>query len=320
VRWPAAPSSDDPGSSANLDVEVAAETLQRDVVPELGFDLDGRCTCNPDPASCVPKSNQADMQCDQSGGRDVMANTLVPTWAALGLTALSQSSLNSDLRVGRAGALIRIHNYNGLANDKLVILEFFGKAWIPPVGSVEQYTRRDGSDTWSVYRDSVVGVSTAIEQDIAAYVTDHVLVAKLRTATIALRPNTGVVDNPLVVELLDAVLVGTLVPSDRGFRLESAQIAGRWPAHKALLSFGALSDSSGFICGTHPFFVPLRAQVCGTLDIASARADDNTGAPCDAMSIAFGFSAGHAHVGSPLDPPMVQPNCPAGWAPNCNVP
>jgi hypothetical protein len=324
VRWPSAPSTEDgPGdagpSATGPDFELAAETLLLDVTPDLGFDLDGRCTC-PDTTSCTPSSGRSDLQCDESGGRDIMANKFLESWVALGETALSQQSLQSDLSHGRAGTLLRIHNYNGLANDKLVILEFFGRAWIPPVGGVDRSTMLDGSDTWSVYTSSIVGVTTAIEQDIAAYVSNHVLVAKLVTATIALRPHTGANDNPLIVEFHDAVLTGTLVPTDRGFRIEDGQLAGRWPAHKALLALGALADSNGFLCGTHPFAMTLQAQVCANLDIMSERANDNTGDACDSMSIAIGFSAGPAHVGPAADPPIVPNNCPPDWNPVCTGP
>jgi hypothetical protein len=303
-----------------VEFEVAAETLQLDVVPELGLDLDARCSCRPDAPSCTARMGRPDLQCDEPGGRDVMANKFLQSWVALGETALSQDSLRDDLAHGRAGTLIRLHNYNGLANDKFVILEFFGKAWIPPVGGIDQPTHRDGTDVWSVYGDSIVGATTAIEQDIAGFVKDHVLVAKLRTATFALRPHTGANDNPLVVELHDAILTGTLVPSDRGFRIDAGQVTGRWPAHKALLALGALADSNGFLCGSHPFYATLHTQVCDNLDIVSARADDNAGAACDAMSLALGFAAGPAHIGPARDPFIVTGNCPPGWTPTCNGP
>jgi hypothetical protein len=327
IRWPPPPDTDDGVGEGGApgDIELAAETLVLDPtlpdssVPnvDLGLDLDGRCTCHPHPASCVPHAGRADLQCDESGGRDIMANKFLQSWVALGETALSQDALRSDLAHGRAGTLLRIDNYNGLANDKFVVVEFFGRAWIPPVGSVYLPTAKDGSDEWSVYTSSVVGVSTALEQDVAAYVKDHVLVARLVTATIALRPNTGMYDNPLIVEFHDAVLMGTLVPTDRGFRLASAQLAGRWPAQKALLSFSALADANGFLCGNHPFAGLLQTQVCDNLDISSQRANDNTGTMCDSMSIAIGFEAGPAHVGPAKDPPVVPNNCPAGWNPTC---
>jgi hypothetical protein len=327
IRWPPPPDTDDGVGEGGApgDIELAAETivLEPDLpdssVPNvnLGVDLDNRCTCHGQGPSCLPPSGRSDLQCDESGGRDIMANKFLQSWVALGETALSQDSLGRDLANGRAGTLLRIHNYNGLANDKLVIVEFFGRAWIPPVGGVEQPAAKDGSDVWSVYSSSIVGVSTALEQDIAAYVTDHVLVAKLVTATVALRPNTGVYDNPVVVELHDAVLMGTLVPSDRGFRLASGQLAGRWPAQRALLAFSALADSNGFLCGNHPFASILQQQVCDNVDISSQRANDNTGTACDAMSLAIGFDAGPAHIGTAQDPTVVPSNCPAGWNPTC---
>jgi hypothetical protein len=216
--------------------------------------------------------------------------------------------------------VLRIHNYNGLANDKFVIVEFFGRVWIPPVGGVDEPTKLDGSDVWSPYKSSIVGASTAIEQDIAAYVSDHVLVAKLVQATISLRPHTGANDNALIVELHDAVLTGTVVVDDRGVRIESGQLAGRWSAHRALIALGDLADSSGFLCGNHPFATTLQAQVCDNLDIVSERANDNTNAPCDAMSLAIGFAAAPAEIGAAADPPHVDNNCPAGWNPTCSGP
>ncbi len=319
VRWPAPPDhDDDPGGGAGTEFELAAESLQLDVTPDFGLDLDGKCTC-PDAPSCSPRMGRLDLQCDEPGGRDVMANKFLQSWVALGETALSQAALGNDLADGRAGALFRIHNYNGLANDKFIIVEFFGQTWIPPVGGVDQATRRDGSDRWSLYTGSIVGARTSVQEDIAAYVTDHVFVARLNTATIALRPNTGVYDNPLVIVLNDAILTGTLVPTERGFRVESGQLSGRWAATDAFTAIAQLADANGFLCGTHPFFVALKTQICENLDIASVRASDNTGATCDAMSLALGFTAGPAQIGNEIpNPPTVENNCPTSPKPSCN--
>ena len=153
---------------------------------------------------------------------------------------------------GAAGAMLKISDYNGAANDPVVTLEFFGKAWMPlDDAGVQPTPRKDGTDTWTVYPDTVGFISAgphAIQRDSLAYVTNHTLVAHLLDATIALRPETGVNDNPLVIEVHDAFMTAKLVSTDRGFRIESAMLGGRWPSERILKSFATLADVNGSIC------------------------------------------------------------------------
>jgi len=323
-RVPPRPTVDDNPTGAAPELVLALETLQVKDEPgkELGFDLDGRCTC-PDVSACLLNGTPLDKTCALApGGRDIVGNFLLGQFAAKE-TAFSQDALQMRLAKGAAGAILKITDYNGAANDPAVTLEFFGEAWMPlDDAGVQPTPRKDGTDTWTVYPDTVGFISAgpqAIQRDTVAYVTNHTLVAHLLDATIALRPDTGVNDNPLVIEVHDAFMTAKLVSTDRGFRLESAMLGGRWPSDRILKSFATLADVNGSICKNSGSYLLLKVGVCATQDIASKQADDNHQAPCNAVSWGFGFTAGPAHIDPiPKSPTFVQNDCGDDWAPTCD--
>ena len=186
-----------------------------------------------------------DKTCQQApGGRDIVANFLLGQVAAKE-TSFSQASLQARLDAGAASTLLRISDYNGRANDQAVTLELFGKAWMPqPDGGTQPTPRKDGTDTWTVYVDTVGFGSEAIQRDVLAYVNNHTLVAHLLDATIAMRPHTSVNDK--------LRRRASRLPSSQGRRqqsvedfAESATLAGRWPSDQILKSFGTFADVGG---------------------------------------------------------------------------
>jgi hypothetical protein len=317
---PPRPAKDDDPSRAIDLPEMAIETIQLEDDGHIGLDIDNRCSTAADPTgACELRSQPTPYVWDgESDGRDITGNKLLVDLVEQGETAFSQASLQKRLDAGAFGGVIRLRKYNGLANDQLVTVELFGKAWMQPDDAGAQPTpRRDGSDTWTVYPDTTV-LDIAVEQDLAAYVTDHTLVAHFKVATVALRPGTGVNDNPFIMEFHDATLTGKLVPADRGFRLESGNLAGRWPSDKILASFGALANEDGFICRSHPFYILLQVQLCATPDVMADSTQDNTMKPCDAVSFGLGFTAGPAHIGAVPAAPTLDPStCGDDWQPTC---
>jgi hypothetical protein len=320
AREPPRPSKDDDPSRVIDLPEMAIETLEIEDDGHVGLDIDHHCSTSADPTgACELPSQPTPYVWDgEPDGRDITGNKLMVDLVDQGETAFSQTSLQKRLDAGAFGGLIRLRKYNGLANDQLVTVEFFGKAWMQPDDAGAQpIPRRDGSDTWTVYPDSTV-LDIAVEQDLAAYVTNYTLVAHLKVASVALRPDTGNNDNPFVMEFHDAILIGKLVPTDHGFRMEGGNLAGRIPSNRLLASFGSLANGDGFICRTHPFYLLLQIQLCAARDVMADSAQDDTKKTCDAVSFGMGFTAGPAHIGAvPASPALEPSTCGDDWQPTC---
>jgi hypothetical protein len=324
ARAPLRPNRDDDPNGAVMPFVLAMETFQFDDDGRIGFDLDGRCTTCPDalPSSCNLRAAPTPLVCDGiPDGRDLTGNAMLDQLVAEGETAFSQKDLQQGLDAGAHGALLRISRYNGRADDQAVTLEFFGETWMPPQeGGAQPLLRRDGSDEWTVYQESVILLNASAEQDLSAYVSDYTLVAHLAKATIALRPGTGTNDNGFIMHLRDVTLTAKLEPSDGGgYRAVGGNFGGRWEGNDILKSFGALATEAGSICGSHPFYLFLRAQVCAALDIMADQANDNTNQTCNAVSFGLGFTAGPARIAdTPLSPIVAPGTCGDDWNPTCD--
>jgi hypothetical protein len=135
-------------------------------------------------------------------------------------------------------------------------------------------------------------------------VSNGVLVARVPKAAFGL--GVGTVDAATVV------LMGTLTRALGSYGLVAGQVAGRITSHSILslisLLFDPVSPTMN-ICGTDPTYTTVRQAVCGALDIASDSLKDNTGAPCDAISVGFGFEAFPARLGPPVSIGYHVPGC-----------
>jgi hypothetical protein len=319
---PGPPATDDTpdGGDGGVDLVFAIDTLdlgqnatgQFDPNHPLGFDLDGVCTCIDDGG---PSCTGPALTCDTAGGRDEAANQML---AILGAEDghLSQASLQTRIAGGAFGLLLHIHDYNGLANDKSVVVEYF-----PSPGS-QGPPGNDGGTAWYVTPESVLNGSpgqwVSIYQDLQAYVTDHVLVSHLASFPLLVLPSTGGNDNPITFELGNVVAQVTMVQSGSSWSLQNGQVGARWATSAALYSFHTLSDTGGnSLCGNNPTYQLVSSGVCAQADIASDPANDGKGLPCDALSVGLGFTASQALLGDELDPTIVPSVCPDGWAPMC---
>ena len=79
-------------------------------------------------------------------------------------------------------------------------------------------------------------------------------------------------------------------------------IDGRWATGSLLSSLAALHDplssKGGFLCGTDNTYAIAKNEICSAMDIAADPKLDQTGAPCDAVSVAVGFTADPAQLGA----------------------
>jgi hypothetical protein len=123
----------------------------------------------------------------------------------------------------------------------------------------------------------------------------------------------------IVLDLSGSIVTAHLVQTQGGWSLQDGLLAGRWSTRKLLTSLSALTDpfmSSQYLCGTDPTYGSLKTQICAAADLTTDPKLDRTGAPCSALSVAFGFTAMPARLGEVYDKgPMVMGCGPDGGAP-----
>lgn len=325
ARWPSRPP---PSSAATDAVEIVAALDSLDfgtgrdggVPPTFGYDLDGVCTCASPTAlsTCVAPDSGAP-PCDLADGRDNNVALILDKFARAS-TAFQPAQTNAALRAGEFGLLVRVRGYNGLADDSSVEVALFGSAGTerddagvpkPPVG--------DGHDRWTVDPASLVGGTAPPYVPVAADTNAYVSQFKL-VATVDFRIAVGVGTGVSVVDLKGSVVVGKLVKQAIGYRVEEGIVAGRWPTSKLLPSLEVFPDPldpSRFLCGDSPAYPIVKDLVCSARDIVSDVKQDNTGAPCDAVSVGIEFSAAPAELGAVLTPPPRAKPCGPQWADDC---
>jgi hypothetical protein len=313
-RWPGRPAQDDPSTGPDISITNALRTLDfglRDggLAVAYGYDLDGLCTCAPDPESCLPVARDGapppPKHCDFEAGVDNALGGLLGRFSQLP-NFFAQDYINGQLAKGVYGAVVRISGYNGKPNDQFVNLEIFSSNGTngtqmgfptPP--------KYDGTDVWTVDPTAVVGgvvpdggEPKAKSSTSDAYVANGVLVAKLDFPISVGAANN---DGTVTIELKDSVVTAKLVPQGSSWRLDEGLITGRWSTAKMLPSLQVLRDPfdiSQPLCGANVTYGELKKQICNAQDIGPSSAEDGKNAPCSALSVGFGFTSFPALIGS----------------------
>lgn len=314
--WPSPPAAADP-SNEDVEVIVAVRTVdfgEGDLTsgPLVGFDLDGRCSCADDGPTCMTPE-PAKQACDGPQGID---NGIAELFGA---AAIFDESFTSTYHATRADAgawsiLVRIRGYNGEANDNQVQVAMF------PSGGLDEDPCHDGSppawdgsDAWPIMSVSLEGpggggggggaggaacgdpepAGYSLENpkyvDDAAYVTNHVLVASLPEAGIALDA-TGA-----GINLVGGFLTGTLEQVGGAWHLTNGTLAGRWPLADLFGAFSDLGSDGDGLCTDDSTYQLIRDAICGKRDI-TAQISGPT-ATCDAVSFGMAFQAEPAQLG-----------------------
>ena len=327
ATYPDRPAGDDDAGADAGDIVLAVQRF--DFAPNVdggvlrGYDLDQRCTC-PGASSCVPLKG-APTICDDDAGRDNSGAQLLDTFTKVA-SAFSPQKLNQKLQNGEFGLIVRIRNYNGTANDTSVEAALFLSNGTPSAtdGGPPIVPKLDGNDSWTIDPQSLLGgvappyIPQPNSTDTAAYVSDGVVVASLANADLELNAGSGL--GSLRVNLTGVVVTGRLVPNGTGgYRVDDGVITGRWPSQKFLTSLAPIKDpiTTDYLCGDASTYGSLKTLICKNLDVTSFPQNDNTSAPCDAISIALGFAAGTAKLG-PVNAGVApsQP-CGAQWVDEC---
>jgi hypothetical protein len=76
-------------------------------------------------------------------------------------------------------------------------------------------------------------------------------------------------------------------------------------------------DGTRFLCGDSPAYASIKGLICGGQDIVSDIRQDNTGAPCDSVSVAIAFTSTPAILGKVLPPPAPVKPCGPQWTDDC---
>lgn len=343
ATYPIRPTADDPSTTQNVPVVAAMEALDVGLgdggpispnapLPPLGWDLDGVCTC-PDPPSCMQAHGPPN--CDDDAGRD---HTGLELFRRLGPSAqMSNAAANQALQIGEYGLVVQITAYNGQRNDRQVSVALYASSGVLSTvdGGVPQL-QHDGSDKWTVdprylsAGQQLIGIDcdngnsmcSPAYVDDNAYVADSVLVASLGEVPITFggRANLG----GAVMDLSETILVGTLTSATlsgngTGWAIENGSISGRWGSAKLLSNMATipdpLSEAGAFLCGPDVPYQALKPYICSLQDIAANSSLDRTGAPCDAISMAFGFRAEPARLGVVTPLPATPAGCADGGVP-----
>jgi hypothetical protein len=303
--------------------------------PPYGYDLDGVCTC-PGPPSCTP-TNDAD--CDDEVGRD---NIAIDLFRGLGVAASTGTSqINEGLTTGQYGLLLVIDDYNGEANDPNVTVSYYVSNGDRAADGGIQRPAFTGLDRWTIDPNSLAGTPTdipscannrqcqALFSDDQAYVANNEVVANFSGNQIPVAFGDRSFLGGATILLSSAVIVGTLQKTALatpgfGYVLTAGTIAGRWSSKDLLSTLATIPDPAvdgGFLCSNILNYNIIKAAACGAVDISQNPHNDNTPAPCDAVSVGMRFTAGPAQLGGVYRVPPAPAGCAVGGLPftdSCN--
>jgi hypothetical protein len=329
VRWPARPSADDDAAVQNIEFYNALEILNFGTSDggnpaAEGFDLDNTCTC-PGPDSCIPFQD-AGTQCDYEGGVDNALGALVKEFSGA-TNFFDEDYINQGIQGGVFGALFRVRNYNGQANDTNVELSIFVSNGTVGADTDAGPTipKFDGTDVWTLDPTSLLGgtigdagPSPIVAYDLNAYVSDYTLVGNISDMPLAIGAATG--EGLVTMDLSGALVIAKLAPMGNTFRA-TGFVAGRWETKKLLTAMQVLHDPFDFdasLCGDDAIYQLLKGRICALEDISGNVLDDPTRtAPCDALSLGFGFTSTAATYGNVFAKPDSGGGCGPQYTDQC---
>lgn len=319
---PLPPPPSESTAPGQLTVISALRTIaftESDGGPTLGYNLDCVDTC-PGPGSCVA-TQPNERNCDADGGRDLAGNSFFNDLEVFA-SASGYGSINTNIEAGRFALLLQVTDYSGEKDDSDVSLGFFvSNGLVPPEdGGATPTPQWDGTDVWTVDPRTAGGVSH--DEDggytyfptvpVPAYVTDYTLVGTV--------PNLELSFGGSLLTLSNASIVAKIIPalSTGGYDLEG-QVVARVSVGGILALLGSVKDPADptmtqYLCGDDLTYLAFKKVVCGEADIMSDPAKDNTGASCDALSIAIGFTAFPANFGPEVGGKPVFAGCDGGVA------
>ncbi|MBI5537269.1 MAG: hypothetical protein HY898_31395 [Deltaproteobacteria bacterium] len=268
----------------------------------IGYDLDKTCTCLGEGNSCQPPANSTPQdQCDGPGGRDNRAAALI---AASSMLGLSSATFDNDIADGEWSILVRVRGYNGLADDDQVSV-----AWLVPLNFMKPPVW-DGTDAWGINGSCLnhdgtgkPDLESPLITDTLAYVTGGRLVASLKGgASLTLSTGMSIIIN-------DAFLVAGLVQDGSKWSVQEGLLVGVWKTTDLLANLRYTTVGGQPLCATNGIYKNIKDSVCQKRDILASGGAPT--APCDAISLAFTFTAAPAKIALALDNPAGADPCPS---------
>ena len=315
---PSPPAADDPSGSSDQTFVAALHTLDLGIrtdggaPPLYGYDLDHVFTCCMGaPESCKPPVTGS-QHCDEDGGRDNSGGQLIGDFALLDPAQFNSTTISQRLETGAYSLLLQVLHYDGKPNDTQVTAALYASEGIEAQGdAAPPMAKWDGTDVWAVDDLFVLNGPDASPVlpnhfDAHAYVTNGVLVMHVNFPISLGTTSTGVV----TLDLTGGVLTGRVVPvGDGTYRVEGGQVAGRWAASSVLGALDSLTFGGQPVCRGTQTYASVKQQICAAADITADPGSDNRGAPCDALSIGFGFTADPALMGDVVSQPARTSPC-----------
>jgi hypothetical protein len=269
----------------------------------IGFDLDSTCTGLGGNPSCIRPAWATADDTDGPGGRDNAYGALLYRAASEGRGSATLSA-NSSIDNGLITAVIRVSEFNGVSADSTVKVAVY-VATLNGHGTTTATPAWKGEDTWAPYGQYVdpdIDHPKYYADD--AFVTDWFLVAHLDFLMI---PGGNV--------LSQAKVIATVVRQGEEWFLADGTITGRLNTDGELQRAGLLKDPATRdpICTNSPSYLFLKRRVCASSDI-SYSGPDNESAPCDAISMAWKFTAEPARLAGVQHAEVVS-DCPPDSSP-----
>ena len=251
-------------------------------------------------------------------GRDNVGGGLL----SLALTqlppVLGPDSIRKRINDGFYAILVRIASWNGLADDDQVAVSVYMSPGAD-MGKDENANlikpKWDGNDRWTVEVGSVLDgknkiglecegglpLCDAAALDLKAYVSGGKVVATFDNIPFSF----GDSEARLFIPFNSATLIAKIRGSETEPYTLDGEISGRWPAEAIINAVGNLAvvdndePDGGVVafCTDPGRFEFFRQSVCGSVDLADLKKNDNKDKDCTTMSQSVRFTAGIAHLG-----------------------
>lgn len=299
---PGKPGPVDAGEDATdlAPITMAVKKFDIGIDPQnpVGFNLDRTCTTSVATSSCTTKTfdtGWSKFGVDKGSlGVDNAGLAVLEDLSFVG-TAFNPSEINARLKAGEFGVVVRLSDWNGLADDDSVTLEIFPAIGVwkqtaggPVPGGTPTLT---SADMWIRDRRFQNIVDASVYRSVEAYVTKSRVVASFETVSIGV--SVPYDNKPFDIVVHEAFFSAPLVPDGSSWRLENGVLGGRWRTSDLLGQIRTvyLDDTLGqkkvVLCDPGApanLYGSLKTLICPGRDIRGAGREDNKAMPCDSLS------------------------------------
>lgn len=285
-----------------------------------GFNLDRACSVDVSTSTC--KTNVLDatflrhVKDKSATGLDNASFSLIKYISTFS-DLLSPSTINQGIADGKYGAVVRLTNWNGAADDSDVQIEVFPAIGLRPREDPSASFGPD--DRWEL--DTRFRVAPSIEasslKSERAWVNGHTLVARFKEIYFPI-----IIDEdpkPFDIRLSDVILTATLTTAGGATSLTAGTVGGRWKTSDFLGQVRTIyvEDANGLrdttLCEPEAvaqvLYGSVKKEVCDARDIRSD-SNDTAQLGCDAVSAAMRVETYPVtKLGVFEDGPTIPPRC-----------